>query len=251
MTKNLLSLFKKIGVSDKAAKLYFMALSSGADTVQNLAKRAETKRATAYVSIAELLKFGLMSSFIKGKKSFFIAAPPDQLLKIVENREAQLSRERQEIELAIPELRAIYQKPEGKIAVKYYEGKEGIMRMVKDFLHEAAGQTIQMIYPMDRLAALFSKEELGALVERRHQKKVKTEVLFTFESGEVEDTANGHRIKIDGGKYPINADIAIFKDKIRIASLGKHLSGVVIEDAAITETLRSLFQIAFDQLKKK
>lgn len=251
MTKNLLSIFKKIGVNEKAAKLYFISLSSGADTVQNLAKRAETKRATAYVALAELMKIGLMSAFVKGKKSFFAATPPEQLFEIVKNKELQLARERKEVELIIPELRAIYQKPEGKIAVKYYEGKAGVMRMANDFLHEASGNTIQMIYPMERLAALFTREELGALVEKRQKKKVKTEVVYTFDSGELEDTPGSNRIKIDGKKYPINADIAIFKDKVRLASLGKHLSGVVIEDAAITETLRSLFQLAFGQLKKK
>lgn len=251
MNKHWLEIFSKIGISATAGKLYLIALSAGADTVQNLAKHAQIKRATAYVAVAELMKHGLMSSFFKGKKSYFLVSPPEQILVLIKNKEFELERERREIELTMSELRAIYQKPEGKIAVKYYEGKEGVMRMVKDFLHEAAGDTIQMAYPVDRLLQLFSREELNSLFETRHKKKVKTETFYTLRQGVVEAHPEGTRIKIDANKYPLQADIAIFKNKIRIASLGEHLSGVVIEDRAIVETLRSLFQLAFDSLKHK
>jgi|SRR3989344_3875164 len=251
MINKVATLFKKIGFNDKAAKVYFISLSIGPETVQNIAKRAETKRATAYVAIDELVRVGLMSSFQKGKKKYFIASAPEQILEIVKMKELELGRDRKEIELTLPELRTVYQKPEGKIAVKYYEGKEGVMRMVKDFLHEAAGNTIQMAYPLDRLRALFSAEELGGLFATRLKKKVKTETFYTLRDGVVEAHPEGTRIKIDANKYPLNADIAIFKNKMRIASLGDHLSGVVIEDKAIVETMRSLFQLAFDQIKHK
>ncbi len=251
MINKISALFEKIGLNAKAAKVYFISLSAGPETVQNIAKRAETKRATAYVAIDELMRAGLMSSFQKGKKRYFIAAAPEQILEIMKARELGLERDRKEIELALPELRAVYQKPEGKIAVKYYEGKEGVLRMVKDFLHEAAGSTIQMAYPVDRLRALFSVDELNSLIDTRLKKKVKTETLYTLEGGMAEVHPEGTRVKIDESKYPLSADIAIFKNKIRIASLGDHLSGVVIEDKAIVETMRSLFQMAFDQAKKR
>jgi len=251
MNSTVASLFKKIGLNDKAAKVYFISLSLGPETVQNIAKRAETKRATAYVAIEELVQLGLVSSFKKGKKRLFMAAAPEQILEIIKSRELELMRNRKEIELMLPELKVMYQKPEGKIAVKYYEGKEGVMRMVKDFLHEASGNTIQMAYPLDRLRALFSAEELGGLLATRLKKKVKTETFYTLRDGIVESHPEGTRVKIDLSKYPLSADIAIFKNKMRIASLGDHLSGVVIEDKAIVETMRSLFQLAFDQIKHK
>lgn len=251
MNSTVASLFKKIGLNDKAAKVYFVSLSLGPETVQNIAKHALTKRATAYVAIEELVQLGLVSSFKKGKKRLFMAAAPEQILEIIKTRESELARHRREIELMLPELKMMYQKPEGKIAVKYYEGKEGVMRMVKDFLHEAAGSTIQMAFPLDRLRALFSQEELEPLAVTRLKKKVKTETLYTLRDGIVGTHPDGTRIKIDSNKYPLSADIAIFKNKIRIASLGDHLSGVVIEDKAIVETMRSLFQLAFDSQKKK
>lgn len=245
------ALFKKLGLNDKAAKIYFISLSVGPETVQRIAKQADTKRATAYVAIDELMRVGLMQSFQKGKKRYFVAARPEQILDIVKARELELDRDRKTIELMLPELKSMYQKPEGKIAVKYYEGREGVMRMVKDFLHEAAGSTIQMAYPADRLLQLFSRDELNSLFETRHKKKIKTETIYTLRDGVVEAHPEGTRVKIDGSKYPLNADIAIYKNKVRIASLGDQLAGVVIEDKAIVETLRSLFQLAFDALKHK
>lgn len=251
MNSTVTSLFKKIGLNDKAAKVYFVSLGLGPETVQNIAKHALTKRATAYVAIEELAQMGLITSFKKGKKRLFMATAPEQILEIIKLRESELERHRKEIELMLPELKMMYQEPSGKIAVKYYEGKEGVMRMVKDFLHEASGSTIQMAYPLDRLRALFSAEELSGLMATRLKKKVKTETFYTLQGGTIEAHPEGTRIKIDGSKYPLSADIAIFKNKIRIASLGDHLSGVVIEDKAIVETLRSLFQLAFDSQKKK
>ena len=59
------------------------------------------------------------------------------------------------------------------------------------------------------------------------------------------------RVKLDGDKYPISCDISVSEDRIRIAILGKKLSGIFIKSQDVANTLRSIFNALYDQLKKE
>ncbi|MDZ4385041.1 MAG: helix-turn-helix domain-containing protein, partial [Candidatus Moranbacteria bacterium] len=70
---------QEIGLNEKEARVYLSALELGQSTVQDIAKKALVNRATTYFVIESLMKSGLMSSFQKGKKQYFVAADPDRL----------------------------------------------------------------------------------------------------------------------------------------------------------------------------
>ena len=78
----------------------------------------------------------------------------------------------------------------------------------------------------------------------------KSKVLYTSEKSDRPSDDTGDRIKIDGSKYPVNCDISIYKDRVRINILGKKLSGIFIRSQDLADTLRSLFNLAFDKLKE-
>ncbi len=59
------------------------SLELGSDTVQEIAKRAEVKRANTYAVIEKLMSKGLMSSVEKGKKTLYQVEDPKQLLRLI------------------------------------------------------------------------------------------------------------------------------------------------------------------------
>ncbi len=70
---------RKIGLSDKEAKVYLAALELGKATVQEIAVKANVNRTTTYVAIEGLTEKELMSEYLENHKRFFIAEDPSKL----------------------------------------------------------------------------------------------------------------------------------------------------------------------------
>ena len=77
---------KKIGLSENETRVYLALLELGGSTAQEISKKAGVKRATTYVQLEALMKFGLVTSFEKAperkngaQKTFFRAEDPEHL----------------------------------------------------------------------------------------------------------------------------------------------------------------------------
>ncbi len=238
----------KMGYSEKEAKIYLASLELGQATVQEIAKKAGVNRPTAYFVIEGLIKDGLLSSFHKAKKQYFTAAEPARLLDILEREKDNIQEKNQTLIKLLPELQSLYKKG-GKPVVRYYEGKEGIATMVREFL-EAAKGTVRMVYSYDSVSKLFEKLERERWQNTRLKKNVKTKVLYTRKEGELESTPLSERRKIPYEKFPVACDIAIYNDKIRMASLKERLSGIIIEDKELAEAMKAIFEMAWETTEK-
>src|SRR5579872_4050022 len=81
MPENFMEILKKIGLSEKAAKIYLAALENGESTIQQLAKTSGLKRTTIYYVIAELLETGALIEARHKKKIYYLAEPPQAMLR--------------------------------------------------------------------------------------------------------------------------------------------------------------------------
>lgn len=237
-----------IGLNEKEAKVYLASLELGQSTVQDIAKKADVNRATTYFIIESLMKSGLMSSFHKGKKQYFVAADPDRLSDILKQEKTRIEKNELNLKKFLPQLESIASRHEGPV-VKYYEGKEGLLTMSEELLRKAKSD-IMMAYSVDAVNSVFTEKERESARERRVGKGVKTKVIYTYKDGILESTADGERRKVPMEKFPLNCDIAIYDDYVRIASLGKRLVGIVIEDKEIANSLRSIFKLAWEAAEK-
>ena len=90
--ENLIHELSHVGLSDKEAAVYLAAMELGPAVVQDIAKKAEVNRATTYVMIESLASRGMMSTFVKGKKRYFAAEPPERFTITLAPRSAASSR---------------------------------------------------------------------------------------------------------------------------------------------------------------
>lgn len=237
----------QMGLSEKEAKVYLASLE-GPSTVQEIAKKAGINRPTAYFVIEGLVGTGLLSSFHKGKKQYFSAAEPGRLADILEKEKNNLEKKNDILKKLLPELQSLHKKT-GSPVVRYYEGKEGVTTMVREFL-KAAKKNVRMVYSYDAVDRLFTKEDKEKWRSIRLQKGVKTKVLYTRKEGAIQPSPDGERIKIPFEKFPVNCDIAIYEDKIRMASLGEKLGGIIIEDKELAEATKAIFDLAWEAAEK-
>ncbi|MBI4708813.1 MAG: hypothetical protein HY764_01255 [Candidatus Portnoybacteria bacterium] len=87
--------------------MYLASLELGQSTVQEIAKKAGINRPTSYFIIDGLIKKGLMSSFHKGKKQYFVAADPDNLEEILEKEKVNIDEKKKVLGKILPQLQSL------------------------------------------------------------------------------------------------------------------------------------------------
>lgn len=238
-----------IGLNEKEAKVYLASLELGQSTVQNISLKAGINRATTYFIIDGLMQRGLISSFNKGKKQYFIAADPERLIEILEREKENIESKKENLKKLLPQLRSLNNKQQGRPVVRYYEGKEGIITMVDDFF-KTEKVTVNMAYSVDAVDNVFSEKDLLRWRDNRLKRKIAAKAMYTYKKGELGNVPRSDGIRIPFEKFPITADIAIYNDKVRLASLGNRLTGIIIEDEEIAKSLKAVFDLAWEAAQK-
>jgi sugar-specific transcriptional regulator TrmB len=246
----LTSELETIGLSEKEAKVYVASLELGKATAQEVAKKADLKRPTTYFTIEGLMNMGLMSSVHEGKKQFFMAENPERLEEVYKAKQDELKRQGEKLKSMIPELKKIKQK-DAEPVVKYYTGKEGVLSMVKDLLNVSEGEDIYIAYDLDKVDTLFTDEESKSIRFSKHGKDIHIHALYVSDHTVLEDTETSSRMKIDRGEYPLSADIAVYGNKIRLASLDEQVLGIVIENEKLAESLKTILKLAWKGASEK
>lgn len=238
-----------IGLNEKEAKIYLSSLELGQSTVQSIAVKAAINRATTYFIIDGLMQRGLMSSFHKGKKQYFIAADPERLIEILEQEKEKIENKKENLQKLLPQLRSLNNKQGGRPLVRYYEGKDGVTSMVDEVLKAASG-TVYMAYSVDAVNDVFDEKDVVRWRKIRVERDVKMKVMYTYKNGELKDIPNSENTKIPFDKFPITCDIAVYGNKVRIASLANRMVGIVIEDEEIAKSMESILKLALESAKK-
>lgn len=111
---------KKIGLSEKQAKVYVATLELGIATVQTIAMKAMVKRPTTYLILEELQEQGLVSLVPKASKVFYSAESPEKLL-------SGLNKKQELIKRFLPNILALYNTKSEKPKIQLFEGREGVL----------------------------------------------------------------------------------------------------------------------------
>lgn len=238
---------QKIGLSEKEAKVYLASLRLGKSPVQEIASQANVNRGTAYNIIESLTSKGLMSSYQEGKKQYFFAESPEKLELLFKQQQEEIEKNRKALQELLPELKKMDNKDKSKPVVRYFEGKNGIRAMVEDMFKVERGTEIIMVYPNDDIEKNFSREELDYWKDKRIKKGINIKAIYTKNNAVyIGERAKFVEKKISIDLFNIKSDIAIYEDRVRIASFGNMPIGIIIEDKDMADTLRSMFRLAWN-----
>jgi len=240
---------EKFGLSEKEGKVYLACLELGPSTAAQIAQKAEVNRATTYVAIESLTKQGLLSSHEKDSKTFFSAEDPAMLKRLLDQQREEIKNKLSSLEGLLPELDRIYNYSGEKPKVRFFEGKEGLLTMQEDFL-KTKDKKIEAIFNTDNYIAFFSQEERDRYHRLRLKKKIYIRSIYTRKQPYDGADPFSKRRFIPQNKFPISSDITIYENKVAISSLKEKLIGVIIENKQITDTIRSIFNLAWEATEK-
>lgn len=241
----MLNELKNIGLSEKEAKVYLGALELGKASVQDIAKKAGVNRTTAYVIITSLEKRGLIRTLKVGKRTHFVAENPDSVLEMVKSDRRNLETKEAELKKIIPELKTLFNISPGRPKIRFYEGPEVYKKITTDILESDATEILE-IYNADLITGLFSAEEIREYSKKRVEKGIRSRTIYTRSGGAFKsplELAEERFLK----QLPltVSGDIMIYGNRVGITSLKGNIIGVIIESEEISDTVRTLFNIAW------
>lgn len=234
-----------LGLNEKEAKVYLASLELGQATVQNIAAKASIKRPTTYFIIESLMDRGLMSSFYQGKRQYFLAETPERIADVIDKEISDLEIRKESFKRLLPQLQSINNRDKTKPVVKYYEGKEGVLKMVEEHVKTSRGQLAYTAYSRDVVDDFVNSNELSTINKDRLGNKIRVKTIYTWTKDTLHTDGYSERAKLSPEEFPITCDIAMYEDKLRIASLKDRFVGVVIEDKEIAKSFRAIFDLAW------
>lgn len=250
MNSALESQLKTIGLADKEARVYLASLELGPATAQQISQKAGVNRATTYVQIESLTEKGLISSYEKGKKTFFNAESPEFLLRLVEKEKNRILEKESILKGIFPELKILFEYAGDRPTVRFFEGKEGLKTMREDFL-KTKDKKIESVFHRDVIEKVFSEKERQWFTQQRIQKKIFTRSLYARKEGKVTtEIPYTKRYWIPQDMFPISADITLYGNKVGITAFEGKPIGIIIESRNITDTIRTIFNLAWENAEK-
>lgn len=239
---------KKLGFSDKEAKVYLALLELGASPVQPVSEKAGVNRATTYVVLDTLRKRGAISTVEKEDKTMFIAESPRTLLRLFRAQEQELKEKQEAFKRVLPELEALFSVATERPKVKFFEGPEGVRAIREDIIRSGA-KILYDIYSLeyvDQIRALFSDEENEEFLKKRHEAGITIKSIYTSDTGPfTEFKLRGDRKFLPKEKFPFSGDILIYDDRIALTTLKGRIMSVIIESKEIADTMRLVFELAW------
>jgi len=233
----------KLGFSDKEAAIYLALLELGTGTIQEISKKSSIKRTNIYNLISGIKQKGLISEVRHDKKTIFVPASPEVLSKMADDKA-------RDFKSLLPEFLAIFNTPNSKPKVTFYEGIEGIKKSYSLYLN--AKGPIYAMADVDQMMAVMDNEYMWKIAQDRADRGIKYYAI-------IKDGTEGRKAKSLDTKqlresrlaHDLNfsTEINIFDDKVLMVSFKRPFSAIIIENSSIADTLRVMWRTCWKNLK--
>jgi len=246
-------IINKLGLTKVQAEILNSLLSDGPDKASNIAKKIKRPRGVAYKGLDELILLKLANKKENSKKiTIFAAEHPGHLETIFEQREKELTREKKEFLINLPELVSAYNTVSDKPCLKFYEEAEGIAKSLEDTLDSK-----ETIYTFADLEAV--EKNLKTInqkyIKQRQQKQNRKKIIvadteYNRKALQGLDSEFTEYRFLPPEFYNFQSGMQIYDNKVSYQVIEKDKKlAVIIEDKNIYRMNRLLFEYIWSQAK--
>ena len=213
----------------------------GEGTADQIAKAAKLNRSTTYVQIKDLMADGLVTTYKKGKKTFFAAKSPNRLENILEWRRKELEMKVTDAEKLMPELMKVFKSAGSRPTSRVFEGKQGLISMRNEIL-KTKPEELLIMTNYDRMRSVFTADELKAFTQKRERLKIVSRIMYTSKKEEEFSPYKRQHIKrLSAEESTLDADIYIYDTNVSFASCEDSIMGLIVSSPEIANTMRFMF----------
>lgn len=249
----ILETLRKIGFTEKEAKVYMQLIRLGAQPVSTIATKAEINRTTTYDIIQTLIKKGLISSIRKGSATYFKALDPKNLLNYLEREKVEhtkkLEKQQKEISALLPALISLENPESTKPKVTFYEGEKGMRQAYEDTL--TSSETILAYANVEEMHKGLPNFFPEYYQRRAKEKKIHIKAIFpdnkvSLERHKKDRSENRESLLIPAKLYDFSPEINVYDDKVLYASWREKMA-IIIKSKEIADFHKKMYKLAWKQ----
>jgi len=253
----ILETLRKIGFTEKEAKVYIQLIRLGPQPVSTIAAKAEINRTTTYDIISTLTKKGLISSIKKGSITYFKALDPKELLNYLEREKSEeirkIEKQQKEITALLPALISLENPESTKPKVTFYESEKGLRQAYEDTL--TSSETILAYANVEEmhkgLPNFFPDYYQRRGVEKKiHIKAICPDNKISRERHKYDKKENREIMLIPAKEYDFSPEINIYDDKVLYASWREKMA-IIIKSKEIADFHKKMYKLAWESAKHK
>ena len=250
-------ILQQIGLNEKEAVIYEFILKRGTvsarEILKNVGKAIKTTRSNLYNVLAGLKKKGLLAEKRKKDKNVFEIESPAVLFSLFSEMTKRTEQAQKNLSAIMPELSSLYNLTTQKPVVRFFEGIEGIKRVLDDSL---TSKTIIYTYADIEAIVKYIDKINKDYVKKRDELGIKKRAVI-IDSKFARNYLKDYHIEttdirfIDHKLYPFSSVVQIYQKKISYITLSnKGMIGVIIEDPNIYQLNKSIFEYVWASARK-
>ena len=230
------------GLTKNQAEIYIALLNLGSATANEIAKEVKIHRTNIYDSLQNLIKKGLASYIIKNKVKIFQPTDPENIRKLLKEKESQLNH-------ILPKISSLYSQTSSKSYAKIYEGVNAFVNILYNFLEY--NQPI-LAYGIPKIAPEMMRFHIHHFHNKRIPRKITMKHIYNFENKERINELNkmvfteARALPI---KYDSNVSTNICGDEVVLVIWTETPKVIQIINKEIADSYRNYFEILWKNAK--
>lgn len=260
MYKNLLI---QAGLNENEAIIYEYMINNGESAAFDILKKTPLKKGVLYLALNALIEKGVIrQKMLKSKNpnvrnvkkiAYFSPEHPEKLKEFLKSEENKIKLAEKNLLANLHDLIASFNLASNKPGVQYFEGEEGVRKVLWDSLKK---KTLVYTYAnMDTVNEYIPKLN-KEYAKERDRLKVKKKAILIIKNPETAKKMVDYHTKttetrfINQKLYQFKALMEVYDNKISYITLSKKgKMGVIIEDKDIFEMHKQLFELLWANLK--
>lgn len=254
--KDLEPLLQNINLSQRETKIFLTLLNLEKATAAQIAEsNSSIPRPSVYDVIKSLERQGLVSSFIQEGKTYFQIQDIEHIIDVIEEQKRELTDRQNTLRSLTDLFRQIKSGSAYKPAVRFFEGKAGIMAIHRE-LQNARKETktivdiasVVKVFPR----MLIDEDDLKDFTLYRIPKKdLMIKSVEAQKYLEIAPINKTHLVKWLPQNVIFETDTLIWNGHTAILDYSHHLSGVIIDNPAIAKTFEAWFDMMWGNIKEE
>ncbi len=240
------------GLSEEQSAVYSALLEKGPLKAGALSTWIGFKKGLVYKVLDQLENLGLIvKKGGDGTVTVFSPNSPNQLIEMMEQKEKSFLLSKEIIKSSVGNLSSKYNLITGKPNVQFFEGKEGIEKVLRDSL---TSQTEILTFADNEAMNKYYPELNKENIETRKKSNIKKRIIsidtpFIRELAKKDNPEITERRLINSNKK-FEVATQIYDNKITFITLDPNKAiGVIIEDKAICEMQKIIFETLWENAK--
>jgi sugar-specific transcriptional regulator TrmB len=239
-----LKILETVGFTRGEVKVYRSLLELGETTTGKIIQKSKITGSKVYEILDKLIEKGLVAYIIKEKTKYFQASSPRRLLDYINNKQAEMEQQKEEIERIMPSLESIQkfnQKTQSSQVFEGYEGIKTVFNLILDSL-----KPNQEYYAFS-LGEELKNEKFVAFLKNYHIKRIERKIKVKIIANSKEkylfkEIEKIRDLKIKYQKQSLPTGVFIFLDYVATFTFKDKPAVYLIKSEQVSQSYKEFFE---------